>query len=81
MKLVSRIKKVQEDLSSLKEQCRELLAAKQVLIFSIVMLLLLVWLINFDLRSGFENWEWHLNLSQELSKDWGLVRVSCISGT
>ncbi|XP_057511044.1 uncharacterized protein LOC130793393 [Actinidia eriantha] len=32
MKLVSRIKKVQEDLSSLKEQCRELLAAKQDLI-------------------------------------------------
>ncbi|GFZ08268.1 hypothetical protein Acr_20g0000760 [Actinidia rufa] len=30
MKLVSRIKKVQEDLSSLKEQCRKLLAAKQV---------------------------------------------------
>ncbi|XP_044464635.1 uncharacterized protein LOC123195096 isoform X1 [Mangifera indica] len=32
MKLVSRIKKVQEDLSTLKEQCRELLAAKQDLI-------------------------------------------------
>ncbi|XP_052204165.1 uncharacterized protein LOC127809421 isoform X2 [Diospyros lotus] len=32
MKLVSRIKKVQEDLASLKEQCRELLAAKQDLI-------------------------------------------------
>ncbi|GFZ08271.1 hypothetical protein Acr_20g0000790 [Actinidia rufa] len=30
MKLVSRIKKVQEDLSSLKEQCRKLLAAKQI---------------------------------------------------
>ncbi|CAK9163694.1 unnamed protein product [Ilex paraguariensis] len=30
MKLVSRIKKVQEELSSMKEQCRELLAAKQV---------------------------------------------------
>ncbi|CAK9133795.1 unnamed protein product [Ilex paraguariensis] len=29
MKLVSRIKKVQEELSSMKEQCRELLAAKQ----------------------------------------------------
>ncbi|XP_058203553.1 uncharacterized protein LOC131317887 [Rhododendron vialii] len=32
MKLVSRIKKVQEDLSALQEQCRELLAAKQDLI-------------------------------------------------
>uniref|UniRef100_A0A5B7A0S9 Protein FAM33A n=1 Tax=Davidia involucrata TaxID=16924 RepID=A0A5B7A0S9_DAVIN len=32
MKLVSRIKKIQEDLSSLKEQCRELLTAKQDLI-------------------------------------------------
>ncbi|XXG51768.1 hypothetical protein AAC387_Pa03g0265 [Persea americana] len=31
-KLVSRIKKIQDDLSSLKEQCRELLAAKQDLI-------------------------------------------------
>jgi hypothetical protein len=31
MKLVSRIKKVQEDLLNLKEQCRELLKAKQVL--------------------------------------------------
>ncbi|XP_077238189.1 spindle/kinetochore-associated protein isoform X1 [Tasmannia lanceolata] len=29
LKLVSRIKKIQEDLSSLKEECRELLAAKQ----------------------------------------------------
>ncbi|OVA03165.1 hypothetical protein BVC80_8085g5 [Macleaya cordata] len=32
LKLVSRIKKIQEDLSSLKDQCRELLAAKQDLI-------------------------------------------------
>ncbi|KAH7841743.1 hypothetical protein Vadar_033706 [Vaccinium darrowii] len=32
MKLVSRIKKVQEDLLSLQKQCRELLAAKQDLI-------------------------------------------------
>ncbi|XP_059640394.1 uncharacterized protein LOC132282665 [Cornus florida] len=32
MKLVYRIKKIQEDLSSLKEQCRQLLAAKQDLI-------------------------------------------------
>ncbi|XP_077238190.1 spindle/kinetochore-associated protein isoform X2 [Tasmannia lanceolata] len=32
LKLVSRIKKIQEDLSSLKEECRELLAAKQDLI-------------------------------------------------
>lgn len=32
MKLVSRIKKVQDEMSSLKEQCRELLAAKQVLL-------------------------------------------------
>ncbi|KAL5785922.1 hypothetical protein ACOSQ2_008314 [Xanthoceras sorbifolium] len=32
MKLVSRVKKLQEDLSTLKEQCRELLAAKQDLI-------------------------------------------------
>ncbi|KAA8525650.1 hypothetical protein F0562_007468 [Nyssa sinensis] len=32
MKLVSRIKKIQEELSSLKEQCRELLAAKQDLV-------------------------------------------------
>ena len=30
MKLLSRIKKVQEDLLTLKEQCRELLKAKQV---------------------------------------------------
>lgn len=30
MILVSRIKKLQEDLCSLKEQCQELLAAKQV---------------------------------------------------
>lgn len=30
MKLVSRIKKVQEDLPILREHCRELLAAKQV---------------------------------------------------
>ncbi|KAK6237065.1 hypothetical protein SCA6_012402 [Theobroma cacao] len=32
MKLVSRIKKIQEELSSLTEQCRELLSAKQDLI-------------------------------------------------
>ncbi|XP_024029182.1 uncharacterized protein LOC21390543 [Morus notabilis] len=32
MKLVSRIKKIQEDLSALKEQCHELLSAKQGLI-------------------------------------------------
>ncbi|KAL7608462.1 uncharacterized protein LOC111917283 [Lactuca sativa] len=32
MKLVSRIKKIQEELPSLKEQCRELLSAKQDLI-------------------------------------------------
>ncbi|XP_028799169.1 uncharacterized protein LOC114754551 [Neltuma alba] len=32
MKLVSRIKKMQEDISTLKEQCHELLAAKQDLI-------------------------------------------------
>ncbi|PON73188.1 Spindle and kinetochore-associated protein [Parasponia andersonii] len=32
MKLVSRIKRIQEDLSTLKEQCRELLSAKQDLI-------------------------------------------------
>ncbi|KAG2700395.1 hypothetical protein I3843_07G227800 [Carya illinoinensis] len=32
MKLVSRIKKIQEDLLTLKEQCHELLAAKQDLI-------------------------------------------------
>ncbi|KAF3673776.1 hypothetical protein FXO38_05510 [Capsicum annuum] len=32
MKLVSRIKKVQDEMCSLKEQCRELLAAKQDLI-------------------------------------------------
>lgn len=31
MKLVSRMKKIQEDLLTLKEQCHELLAAKQVL--------------------------------------------------
>ena len=30
MKLVSRIKKIQEDILTLKDQCRELLAAKQV---------------------------------------------------
>ena len=34
MKLVSRIKKIQEDLSTLKEQCRELLSAKQVHFFT-----------------------------------------------
>jgi len=33
MKLVSRIKKVQEDISILKGQCHELLAAKQVVYF------------------------------------------------
>ncbi|KAM7459608.1 hypothetical protein LguiA_036602 [Lonicera macranthoides] len=32
MKLVSRIKKIQDDISSIKDQCRELLAAKQNLI-------------------------------------------------
>ncbi|KAK9698168.1 hypothetical protein RND81_08G086400 [Saponaria officinalis] len=32
MKLVARIKKIQEDMSSLKDQCRQLLAAKQDLI-------------------------------------------------
>ncbi|OAY27527.1 uncharacterized protein LOC110602888 isoform X2 [Manihot esculenta] len=32
MKLCNRIKKIQEDLTTLKEQCRELLAAKQDLI-------------------------------------------------
>ncbi|VVA11643.1 PREDICTED: spindle and kinetochore-associated [Prunus dulcis] len=32
MKLVSRIKKIQEELSTLEEQCRELLSAKQDLI-------------------------------------------------
>ncbi|KAJ7966308.1 spindle and kinetochore-associated protein 2 [Quillaja saponaria] len=32
MKLVSRIKKIQDDVSTLKEQCRELLEAKQDLI-------------------------------------------------
>ncbi|KAK9947234.1 hypothetical protein M0R45_012666 [Rubus argutus] len=32
MKLVSRIKKIQQDLSTLEEQCRELLTAKQDLI-------------------------------------------------
>ena len=31
MKLVSRIKKIQDDISTLKEQCREVLIAKQVL--------------------------------------------------
>lgn len=41
MKLVSRIKKVQEDLSALQEQCRELLAAKQVLILSHFLMLIL----------------------------------------
>lgn len=33
MKLVSRIKKIQDDISSIKDQCRELLAAKQVYFF------------------------------------------------
>ncbi|XP_068322105.1 uncharacterized protein [Pyrus communis] len=32
MKLVSRIKKIQEELSTLEDQCRELLSAKQDLI-------------------------------------------------
>ncbi|KAG8375378.1 hypothetical protein BUALT_Bualt10G0093800 [Buddleja alternifolia] len=32
MKLVARLKKIEEEMSSLKEQCRELLAAKQDLI-------------------------------------------------
>lgn len=35
MKLVSRIKKIQEELSSLTEQCRELLSAKQVLFLNL----------------------------------------------
>lgn len=30
MKLVERLKKIEEEMSSLKDQCRELLAAKQV---------------------------------------------------
>jgi len=30
MKLIARIKKIQDELSSLKDQCRELLTAKQV---------------------------------------------------
>lgn len=30
MKLVYRVKKIHEDVSALKEQCRELLSAKQV---------------------------------------------------
>lgn len=34
MNLVSRIKKIQEELTTMKEQCRELLAAKQVCNFS-----------------------------------------------
>lgn len=33
MKLVARIKKIQEEVSFLNEQCRELLAAKQVSFF------------------------------------------------
>lgn len=33
MKLVSRIKKIRDDISTLKEQCREVLMAKQVLFF------------------------------------------------
>ncbi|KAF3628094.1 putative fasciclin-like arabinogalactan protein 14-like [Capsicum annuum] len=35
MKLVSRIKKVQDEMCSLKEQCRELLAAKQIRFLSL----------------------------------------------
>ena len=33
MKLVARVKKIQDELSSLKDQCRQLLAAKQVYTF------------------------------------------------
>ncbi|KAJ0445991.1 putative spindle and kinetochore-associated protein [Helianthus annuus] len=33
MKLVARIKKIQDELPSLKEQCRELLSAKQVIYY------------------------------------------------
>lgn len=32
MKLVARLKKIEEEMLSLKDQCRELLAAKQVIV-------------------------------------------------
>lgn len=35
MKLVARVKKIQEEVSSMNEQCRELLAAKQVFVNSL----------------------------------------------
>ena len=44
MKLVHRIKKVQGDLTVLKDQCQELLAAKQVEIGDF---LFFFWLVNF----------------------------------
>lgn len=42
MKLVARIKKIQEDVSFLSEQCRELLAAKQVSVHNFLYLLFLI---------------------------------------
>lgn len=35
MKLVARVKKIQEEVSSMNQQCRELLAAKQVFVNSL----------------------------------------------
>lgn len=35
MKLVARVKKIQDEVSSMNEQCRELLAAKQVFVNSL----------------------------------------------
>jgi hypothetical protein len=45
VKLVNRIKKVQGDLTVLKDQCQELLAAKQVGIGDF--LVLFFWVVNF----------------------------------
>ena len=68
MKLVSRIKKVQEDLLTLKEQCRELLTAKQVLKGFIILYLAY----HFILIYG--KWEIKDPLYESISGDsWSMV--------
>jgi hypothetical protein len=52
VKLVNRIKKVQGDLTVLKDQCQELLAAKQVGIGDF--LVLFFWVVNFGFFFFFE---------------------------
>jgi hypothetical protein len=64
MKLVSRIKKIQEDLLTLKEQCHELLAAKQVLsFFNTLEEEIRICIIWYKLSSWF--WENEISLKRE----------------